>query len=113
MFVLTTNPCLAGRDSALVGGDFNAGEFSRSIKSLKQNWLDTFRYLNPLADGTTHEIRWPWGNPLKRSRLDYIFLKAEQQKWKVLEALHLETPGAPHSDHRAVLLRLAPAYAHT
>jgi endonuclease/exonuclease/phosphatase family metal-dependent hydrolase len=102
---------LSGSMPALVGGDFNAGELSRSIKNLKNHWLDTFRHLNPLADGTTHEIRWPWGKSIKRSRLDYIFLKAEQQKWKVLEALHLETPGAPHSDHRAVLLRLAPAYA--
>jgi endonuclease/exonuclease/phosphatase family metal-dependent hydrolase len=103
---------LSGSMPALVGGDFNAGEFSRSIKTLKHNWLDTFRHLNPLADGTTHEIRWPWGKTLKRSRLDYIFLKAEQQKWKVLEALHLETLGQPHSDHCAVLLRLAPAYAN-
>jgi endonuclease/exonuclease/phosphatase family metal-dependent hydrolase len=102
---------VSGPMPALVGGDFNAGEFSRSIKSLRQNWLDTFRHLNPLADGTTHEIHWPWGKTFKRSRLDYIFLKAEQQKWKVLEALHLETPGEPHSDHRAVLLRLAPVYA--
>jgi endonuclease/exonuclease/phosphatase family metal-dependent hydrolase len=95
---------------AFVGGDFNASESSRSISNLKQKWLDTFRHLNPLADGTTHEIRWPWGKPLRRSRLDYIFLKAEQTQWKLLEALHLETPGHKHSDHRAVLLRLAPAY---
>lgn len=96
---------------AFVGGDFNASESSKSISNLKQKWLDTFRHLNPLADGTTHEIRWPWGRPLRRSRLDYIFLKAEQAQWKLLEALHLETPGPKHSDHRAVLLRLAPAYA--
>jgi len=65
---------------------------------------------NPLADGTTHEIHWPWGKPLRRSRLDYIFLKAEETQWKLLEALHLETPGEKHSDHRAVMLRFAPAY---
>ncbi len=93
---------------AFVGGDFNAGEGSHSIKTLKQKWLDTFRHLNPLADGTTHEIHWPWGKPLRRSRLDYIFLKAEQTQWKLQEALHLETPDSKHSDHRAVLLRLAP-----
>jgi len=95
---------------ALVGGDFNASESSRAIGSLRQRWLDTFRHLNPLADGTTHEIHWPWGKPLRRSRLDYIFLKAEQTQWKLLEALHLETPGHKHSDHRAVMLRFAPAY---
>jgi len=94
--------------TALVGGDFNAGELSRQIQKLQQNWLDTFRHLNPFADGTTHEIHWPWGKALHRARLDYIFLKAEQNSWKILEARHLDTPDEPHSDHRAVLLRLAP-----
>jgi len=94
--------------TALVGGDFNAGENSQQIKTLQQKWLDTFRQLNPLADGTTHELRWPWGKPFRRDRLDYIFLKAREDHWKLLEARHLVTPGQPHSDHRAVLLRLAP-----
>lgn len=94
---------------AVVGGDFNADEHSTSITSLRQKWLDTFRHLNPLADGTTHEIHWPWKKPLRRARLDYIFLKAEQAQWTLLDALHLETPGEKHSDHRAVLLRFAPA----
>lgn len=101
---------LSDKFPALVGGDFNAGERSPSILNLKNLWLDTFRHLNPLADGTTHEIHWPWGKPLRRSRLDYIFLKAEETQWKLLEALHLETPGEKHSDHRAVMLRFAPAY---
>ena len=94
---------------AVVGGDFNADEHSKSITSLRQKWVDTFRHLNPLADGTTHEIHWPWKKPLRRARLDYIFLKAEQAQWTLLDALHLETPGEKHSDHRAVLLRFAPA----
>jgi endonuclease/exonuclease/phosphatase family metal-dependent hydrolase len=94
--------------TALVGGDFNAVERSQQIKSLQKKWLDTFRHLNPFADGTTHELRWPWGQPFRRDRLDYIFLKARENHWNVLEARHLETPGQPHSDHRAVLLRLVP-----
>lgn len=94
---------------ALVGGDFNAGEGTRQIKTLQRHWLDTFRHLNPFGDGATHELRWPWGGLLRRQRLDYIFLKTKQNHWNVLEARHLVTPGAPHSDHRAVLLRLAPA----
>ena len=93
---------------ALVGGDFNAGEGSNQIKQLQRSWLDTFRHLNPFADGATHELHWPWGRALRRARLDYIFLKARRDQWKVLEAHHLETPGERHSDHRAVLLRLAP-----
>lgn len=94
--------------TALVGGDFNTGERSKQIKTLQGKWLDTFRQLNPFADGTTHELRWPWGKPFRRDRLDYIFLKAREDHWKVLEARHLVTPGLLHSDHRAVLLRLAP-----
>jgi endonuclease/exonuclease/phosphatase family metal-dependent hydrolase len=94
--------------TALVGGDFNAGEGSQQIKNLKRNWVDTFRHFNPFADGATHELRWPWGKPFRRERLDYIFLKTQLTHWNVLEARHLETPGERHSDHQAVLLRLAP-----
>ena len=94
--------------TALVGGDFNAGERSRQIKGLQKKWLDTFRHLNPFADGATHELHWPWGKPFHRERLDYIFLKAQMNHWKILESRHLETLGEPHSDHQAVLLRLAP-----
>ena len=99
---------ISGESSVLVGGDFNAGEHSKQIKKLQGNWLDTFRQINPFADGTTHELRWPWGKPFRRERLDYIFLKAKMNHWKVVDARHLKTPGEQHSDHRAVLLRLAP-----
>lgn len=94
--------------TVLVGGDFNAGERSQQIKRLQQKWLDTFRQLNPFADGTTHELRWPWGRPFRRDRLDYIFLKARENNWNVMEARHLESVGELHSDHLAVLLKLAP-----
>lgn len=94
--------------TALVGGDFNAIERSKQIQGLQKKWLDTFRHLNPFSDGTTHELRWPWGKAFRRDRLDYIFLKSRKNHWEVLEARHLETPGEPHSDHQAVLLRLAP-----
>ena len=99
---------MSGESPALVGGDFNAGEHSKQIKKLQRNWLDTFRHINPFADGATHELHWPWGRTFRRERLDYIFLKAKMNHWKVLDARHLETPGEQHSDHRAVLLRLAP-----
>ena len=99
---------VTGERPALVGGDFNAGERSKQIKKLQRSWLDTFRHLNPFADGTTHELRWPWGRSFRRERLDYIFLKSKLNHWTVLESHHLETPGERHSDHRAVLLRLAP-----
>jgi endonuclease/exonuclease/phosphatase family metal-dependent hydrolase len=68
--------------------------------------LDTFRHLHPKADGTTHELRWPWGGLLRRHRLDYIFLRPGARGWRVLETCHLDAANGPHSDHRAVLTRL-------
>jgi endonuclease/exonuclease/phosphatase family metal-dependent hydrolase len=100
----------AGAGLAVVGGDFNAPEKRPGIGRARRAWLDTFRHLHPHADGATHELRWPWGGILRRQRLDYIFLHAGLRPWAVLEARHLETPGGPHSDHRAVLARLAPAH---
>ncbi len=93
---------------ALIGGDFNATERSSQIAHTQRAWLDTFRHLHPHADGTTHELRWPWGGLLRRHRLDYIFLHSGELRWNVLEARHVDAPGGPHSDHRAVLVRLAP-----
>lgn len=95
---------------ALVGGDFNRGEHSRPIKLLKADWIDTFRHLNPFADGTTHKFGSVGGKSFLRSRLDYIFLKAGLVNWKVLESRHLENVEERHSDHHAVLLRLAPVH---
>jgi endonuclease/exonuclease/phosphatase family metal-dependent hydrolase len=71
-----------------------------------KGWLDTFRHLHPDAEGTTHTLRWPWGGTLLRHRLDYIFLQPGSPEWQVLETRHLDAPGGPHSDHRAVLTRL-------
>jgi endonuclease/exonuclease/phosphatase family metal-dependent hydrolase len=100
----------AGRP-ALIGGDYNAPEHRAEIQATQRAWLDTFRHLHPEADGTTHEVFWPWGHRLRRHRLDYIFFQAgpEGAHWEVLETRHLDAPGGPHSDHRAVLTRLAPA----
>jgi endonuclease/exonuclease/phosphatase family metal-dependent hydrolase len=98
----------AGKSPALIAGDFNAPESSPQIGRLRQVWLDTFRHLHPGADGSTHELRWPWGGLIRRTRLDYIFLQPGDSGWQVLEASHLQTEGAPHSDHHAVMTRLLP-----
>ena len=98
----------AGDLPALIGGDFNAQEASSQIRQTQTKWLDTFRHLHPKADGATHELRWPGGRLLKRSRLDYIFLQPGIVRWKVLEARHFNTENQPHSDHFAVLTRLVP-----
>jgi endonuclease/exonuclease/phosphatase family metal-dependent hydrolase len=91
---------------AIIGGDFNSHENSPQMTQVRSAWMDTFRLMHPYADGTTHELRTPWGRILRRSRLDYIFLRPGRDKWKVLETRHLDGCGGPHSDHRAVLTRL-------
>lgn len=97
----------AGR-AAVVGGDFNAPEQRPQIQHTQRAWVDTFRHLHPHADGTTHELRWPWGGLLRRHRLDYVFLHTWPTHWQVVETHHVDAPGGPHSDHRAVLTRLRP-----
>ena len=97
---------VAGNDSAVIGGDFNAAEHTSQISRAQRKWTDTFRHLHPTADGATHELHWPWGNPLHRSRLDYIFLRPGEPRWIILEARHVDAPGGGHSDHRAVIVRL-------
>ncbi len=90
----------------LIGGDFNAHEDTPQIMQAKQSWVDTFRHLHPEADGITHEIRWPWGKSGRKRRLDYLFLKPGNMTWSIQKACHLDAPGGPHSDHRAVLTQL-------
>jgi endonuclease/exonuclease/phosphatase family metal-dependent hydrolase len=99
---------LAGSHPAVIGGDFNAPEHRRGIQRARLHWLDTFRSLHPDADGATHELHWLGGRTLRRQRLDYIFWHPGQHPWHVLEARHLRAPSAPHSDHLAVVARLAP-----
>lgn len=98
---------VAGSQPAIIGGDFNAHEDSPQIEQARGRWLDTFRHLNPRGDAATHELRWPWGRPLRRKRLDYLFLQPGAETWRVLEVRHLHPPDGPHSDHQAVLARLA------
>ncbi len=90
--------------AAVIGGDFNAHETTPQMRRARLAWLDVFRHLHPHADGTTHELRWPWGGAPRRRRLDYVFLHAGNPRWAVLEARVIENVGA--SDHRAVLTRL-------
>lgn len=94
--------------AAFIGGDFNAHETTPRMERARDQWLDLFRHANPDADGATHELRWPWGDALSRRRLDYLFMREGRKHWKLVEAEHLDAPGGPHSDHRAVLARLEP-----
>lgn len=98
---------LSGAGPAIVGGDFNASESTDSIQLAREDWQDTFRALHPYADGHTHLLRWPGGLPLRRQRLDYLFLKAGLHNWSVLDARHLTTQPRPHSDHKVVLASIS------
>ena len=93
---------------ALIGGDLNAHETTAQIIRTKHSWLDTFRFLHPHKDGSTHEIKAPWLGVLSRSRRDYLFLQPGDRGWQVLEAAHLKTPQVYHSDHQIVLAKLSP-----
>ena len=99
---------IPGDKPILIGGDFNAQENSSQIKKTRVSWLDTFRYLHPHADGTTHELRLPCGKALARTRRDYIFLRNPQRSWRILETRHLQPEGAYLSDHQVVLTKLQP-----
>jgi endonuclease/exonuclease/phosphatase family metal-dependent hydrolase len=94
--------------SALIGGDFNAHETSSQIQKTKRSWLDTFRTLHPEKDGTTHELKMPWGRILRRSRRDYLFVRPGDRCWQVLEASHLKPANIYLSDHQVVMARLKP-----
>ncbi|TFH35489.1 MAG: endonuclease/exonuclease/phosphatase family protein [Anaerolineales bacterium] len=97
---------LAGPEMAVIGGDFNVGEASHQIRTVKTHWHDTYREMHPDGESSTHQISWPWGGPLRRQRLDYLFLQAGKSAWRVTDARHLTTEPLAHSDHKAVLARL-------
>jgi endonuclease/exonuclease/phosphatase family metal-dependent hydrolase len=94
--------------TALIGGDFNAHETSKQINQAQRSWIDTFRSIHPDADGTTFELRWPWGKSIFRRRFDYIFLQQGFANWQVVEARHIGTKDIPHSDHSVVVARIKP-----
>ncbi len=103
------NGITSGR-SAIIAGDFNAPEHTHQIKNVRLHWQDAFREIYQHGHAPTHEIRLPWGGVFLSHRLDYIFLQPGKPAWQVVEVKHLDAPGGPHSDHRAVLARLAPIH---
>ncbi len=95
-------------EPAVIGGDFNAPEDRHEIEHTRRAWTDTFRAVRPHDEAVTHTKSGPRGQVLNR-RLDYIFVQqSPATRWSVLESMHLDSPGGPHSDHRAVLTRLLP-----
>lgn len=103
---------VTGERPALIGGDFNAPETTPQIAGAQRTWRDLFRQLHPGADGATHTIRCGVnGRTLRRARLDYLFLRPDARRWRVLDARPVEPPADYHSDHRPVLARLVPESA--
>jgi endonuclease/exonuclease/phosphatase family metal-dependent hydrolase len=93
----------------IVGGDFNATEHRAEMVETSRTWTDTFRLLHPHADAATHTRRTRHRLGWLHRRLDYVFLQQPTGgPWGVLECAHVDAPGGPHSDHRAVLVRIAP-----
>lgn len=99
----------AGDMTAVIGGDFNRGESAAPIRALQAAWIDTFRTLQPSADGATHALVRLSGWALVRRRLDYIFLRPGAPVLRVTAAAHVSGEGQPFSDHMAVVIRLAEA----
>jgi endonuclease/exonuclease/phosphatase family metal-dependent hydrolase len=103
---------LSGSRSVVIGGDFNAPEKSHQIRQVRTYWQDTYRMAQAQGHSPTHTIKWPWGSQLLNQRIDYIFLQPGKPVWKVMDVRHLDPPGGVHSDHRAVIARLAPVHVH-
>ncbi len=102
----------AGERPALIGGDFNAGEGAPHIVALDAaqgggpGWVDAFRAVQPTADGTTHTFRL-FGHAVARQRLDYLFLRPGTPQLRIATCQSTTSPGAPFSDHLAVVARFA------
>jgi len=96
--------------SAIIAGDFNTPEHSSQIKHVRSYWQDTFRKIYEHGHASTHELYWPWGGVFLSHRLDYIFLQPGHPEWQVVDVKHIDAHDGPHSDHRAVLARLAPSH---
>ena len=101
----------AGERPAVIGGDFNAGETAPQIVALGEpsaldpGWIDAFRAANPTAEGATHELRL-LGWAVRRRRLDYLFVRPGEPILRIAKCIATTSPGAPFSDHLAVVARL-------
>jgi endonuclease/exonuclease/phosphatase family metal-dependent hydrolase len=99
---------LSGNRSVVIGGDFNVPEKSHQIRRVRTFWQDTYRLAQAQGHSHTHTVKWPWGDTLFNQRIDYIFLQPGLPALNVMDVRHLDPLGDLHSDHRAVIARLAP-----
>lgn len=94
--------------SVIIGGDFNAPDHVHRIRQVRTHWIDAFDAVDHFTTPYTHSFQFPWGGNIVQHRLDYIFLQRGHPGWRVIDVAHLDAPGGPHSDHRAVRVRFAP-----
>lgn len=90
---------------AVIGGDFNAGENSPQVREASEFWNDSYRSKNPNRNEYSHELRWPWGGVINRSRIDYLFMRQGNNSWNIESARHISSENCPLSDHRPVIVR--------
>lgn len=91
--------------TAIIAGDFNAGESSPPMRELALAWTDTYRAANPTSSSLTFSLDLPLVGPVFSARYDYIFHRPGETDLHV-EASHILFSGSPRiSDHFAVLTR--------
>ena len=95
----------SGSIPAVIGGDFNSNENTSQMHAAKTTWHDSYRSKHPTGNDYSHELRWPWGSVLRRSRLDYLFFRRGEGSWKVDDVRHIDTDRCPLSDHKPVVVK--------
>lgn len=96
----------AGARTAIVGGDFNAGEGAPHSRSLASTWVDSYRAANPAAGGGTRAVRL-LGRVVARPRLDRLYLRPGTMKIRIVECYNASSSPMPFSDHLAVVAHFA------
>ena len=100
---------ISGGEVAIIGGDFNAREDVAEMILTRDAWTDTFRRAHPLSRSSTYASRAPWARWKAPQLIDYVFVQQPPDRhWRIIESVHVDAPGGPHSDHRAVIARLVP-----
>ncbi len=96
---------MAGPRPAIIGGDFNRGERSATVRRLGRHWRDACRAATSTGAAYTHELRL-FGRVVRRQRLDYVFLRPGAPELHIAGCEHRAGP-KPFSDHLAVVARFS------
>lgn len=94
----------AGGRTALIGGDFNAGEDAPQIRALAGDWVDAWRATHPVEKGPTHKLK--LGGWAVARRLDYLWLRPGTPELRIVDCNLTQSEPEPFSDHLTVVARL-------